>query len=198
LYRAGTETGTYFIIAPKDGYIVQKNMSVGQTISLDGDPLFALSNLKEVWVMVNIFASNLSYIKEGSPVSVRTIAYPDHFYNGKIDKIYNVFDENEHVLKARVVLQNNDLKLLPGLSADIFVDKNIAAHKAIAIPKSALIFNDDKYFVVVYVNDKHMEIRRVKPIAENEQFSYTNEGVKEGEKIISDNALLIFEELNNK
>lgn len=198
LYQMGSEAGTYIIIAPKDGYIIQKKISSGQTINMDSEPLFAISNLKEVWVMVNIFASNLSYVKEGSSVSVRTIAYPNKYYNGKIDKIYNVFDENEHVLKARVVLENKDLQLIPGLSADIFIHKSNAFQKAVAIPKKAIVFNDDTYFVIVYKSDKHLEIRKINSIAENAYFTYTNKGIIPGEKIITNNALLIFEELNKK
>lgn len=198
LYKAGNEVGTYIVISPKDGYIVQKNISQGQNIETDDQALFAISNLKEVWVMVNIYASNLRYIHEGSPVSVRTIAYPDKYYKGKIDKIYNVFDEDEHVLKARVVLENKNLMLLPGLSADIFVDKNNVSKTAVAIPQKAIIFDDDNYFVVVYKDDKNLEIRKIYPIAKNEKFTYTIDGLQAGEKVISRNALLIYEELNNQ
>ena len=147
--------------------------------------------------MVNIYASNLKYIQEGSKVKVRTIAYPDVYYDGKIDKIYNVFDDNEHVLKARVILQNQNLKLLPGLSADIFIDKNIQAAKAVAIPRKAVIFNNDRQYVVAYKDDHHLEIRKIAPVAENELFIYTKEGVQAGEKIITKNALLIYEGVSN-
>ena len=98
--------GHYQLLAPKNGYIVQKNISVGQSITTDNeDALFSISNLKEVWVMVNIYANHLPYIKKGDRVNVRTIAFPDRLYEGSIDKIYNVFDDNEHVIKARVVLK---------------------------------------------------------------------------------------------
>lgn len=114
MYRAiGDEQ--FQILSPKNGYIVQKNISSGQSISNDADEaLFSISNLKQVWVMVNIYASNLKYVKQGDHVKVKTVAFPDRIYTGKIDKIYNVFDDNEHVIKARVVLENQDLNLMPG------------------------------------------------------------------------------------
>ncbi len=195
LYSAGSASGTYYIVAPKDGYIVQKDISVGMPITSESDPLFSISNLKEVWVMVNIYANNLKYIKEGSDVKVRTIAYPDVFYNGKIDKIYNVFDDNEHVLKARVVLKNQNLNLLPGLSVDIFINKHTSNSMAIAIPHKAVIFSNDKNYVVVYNDDNHLEIRKIDPVAENELFIYTKDGLKAGDKVVTKNALLIYEEL---
>lgn len=196
MYKVGNSTGTYYITAPKEGYIVQKEISVGQTISMEGDPLFSISNLNEVWVMVNIYANNLKFVKVGSNVKIRTIAYPDVYYQGKIDKIYNVFDDDEHVLKARVILQNQSLNLLPGLSVDAFIDKTISNEKSIAIPHRAIIFNNDKQYVIVYKDDQHLEVRKIEKIAENEYCVYTKEGVKPGEKIITKNALLIYGELN--
>src|SRR5690606_26532302 len=130
------------ILAPRNGYIVQKNMSTGQSITNDdADALFSISNLKEVWVMVNIYANNLQFIQKNDVVKVRTVAYPDKVYPGKIDKIYNVFDDNEHVIKARVVLENHDLNLMPGLSADIIIDINISQDSAYAIHMSAMLIS---------------------------------------------------------
>ena len=58
MYRA-VGNGQFQILAPKNGYIVQKGMSVGQSIVADSDDdLFSISNLKQVWVMVNIYANN--------------------------------------------------------------------------------------------------------------------------------------------
>lgn len=195
LYKA-IGGGLFQIVAPKNGYIIQKNISKGQTLSQDSDLLFSISNLKEVWVMVNIYASNLRYIKEGDPVKVKTVAYPDRVYAGKIQKIYNVFDENEHVLKARVVLENQDLNLMPGLSADIIINKQNASGSAFAVPNEAKIFNNNKEYVVVYKDDCSLEIRKITTMAQNEEFTFVYEKFAPNEKVIARNALIIFEELN--
>lgn len=189
--------GQFQIIAPKNGYIVQKNISPGQSIAADAEnTLFAISNLNQVWVMVNIYANNLKYVHAGDLVKVKTVAYPDRIYQGKIDKIYNVFDDNEHVTKARVVLENQDLNLMPGLSADIIIDKKNTIGNAFAIPKNALVFSNNKEYVVVYKDDCHMEVRKVSTITSNEEYIYVNEKFGPNEKIISSNALILLEELN--
>ncbi len=196
MYKSTGQNGIYKILAPKDGYIVQKNISAGQTLSLDNDPLFSISNLNEVWVFINIYANNLRYIHVGDPVKVRTIAYPDEIYEGKIDKIFNVFDENEHVLKARVVLKNPKMNLFPGLVADILVKKNTLDEKAVAIPNGATIFSNNKQYVLVYKEDCNIEARNILPVGQNEISTYVKDQVQPGEKVILDNALLIFEALN--
>ncbi len=196
LYKA-VGNGQFQILAPKNGYIVQKNISVGQTITDNEDEkLFSISNLKQVWVMVNIYASNLQYVHLGDNVKVRSVAYPDKIYAGKIDKIYNVFDDNEHVMKARVVLDNQNLDLMPGLSADIIIDKKNVLGQGYAIPKEAKIFENNKEYVVVYRNDCDMEVRRITQIGQNEEYIYVQEKFKPNEKVVIKNALLLYEELN--
>lgn len=196
MYRS-VGNGQFQIIAPKNGYVVQKNISVGQSLVADNeDALFAISNLKEVWVMVNIYANNLQSVKVGDAVKVKTVAYPDRLYSGKIDKIYNVFDDDEHVIKARVVLENQDLNLMPGLSADIIIDKQNVLGTAFAIPNKALVFDNNKNYIVVYTNDCEMQVRKVTPIGSNASHTYIEEKLKKGERVLSSNALLVYAELN--
>lgn len=195
LYRAAGR-GAFHILAPKNGYIIQKSISPGQNVTADSAPLFSISNLKEVWVMVNIYASNLRHVGLGNTVKVRTVAYPDKFYTGKIDKIYNVFDDNEHVLKARVVLANPQLDLMPGLSADIIIDLQNDLENASAIPNRAKVFSNDKEYVVVYRDSCDMEIRPISTVGHNEEYTFIKEKLKPNERVIGSNALLIFEQLN--
>jgi len=195
LYKA-IGGGAFQILAPKDGYIIQKSISMGQSITGESDVLFSISNLKEVWVMVNIYASNLRYVHVGDRVSVRTIAYPDRLYTGKIDKIYNVFDDREHVLKARVVLENQDLRLMPGLSADIIIDKKNKLGSAYAVPHKAIVFSNNKQYIVVYTDDCNLECRKITVIGGNEEYAFIQEKLNADEKVIGSNALLIYEQLN--
>ncbi len=198
LFNVNSNEGVYQIIAPKNGFIVQKNMSIGQNIHSGNEPLFAISNLNKVWVMVNIYANNLRYIKPNDNVIVKTMAYPDKIYRGKINKIYNSFDNNEHVLKARVELDNQAMDLLPGLSADIIIDKKNSHEKGYAIPNDAVIFSNNKYYVVSYQSDCNLQVKRIKPQAQNEYFTYVTTGFNDGDQVITSNALLIFDELEKQ
>lgn len=195
LYRS-VGSNAFQVLAPKDGYIIQKSISAGQNIVSDSDPLFSISNLKEVWVMVNIYATNLRYVQVGDQVKVRTVAYPDQAYTGKIDKIYNVFDDNEHVLKARVVLANPTLKLMPGLSADIIIDKKNSQGNALAIPNNAVVFHNNHEYIVVYKDDCHLRTLPITQVGSNEEYTFIAEKLEPGEKVVGSNALLIYEELS--
>ncbi len=195
LFSVNSSEGVYQILAPKNGFIVQKNVSIGQNIHAGTDPLFAISNLNKIWVMVNIYANNLRYIKQNDVVAVRTMAYPDKIYKGKINKIYNSFDDNEHVLKARVELDNLDMSLVPGLSADIIIDKDNAQETGFAIPNKAIVFSNNKQYVIVYKSACNLEVQQVRPKAQNELYTYVTTGFQYGDRVVTENALLLFEEL---
>lgn len=195
-YQSTGTKGQFKLIAPKSGYIVQKNISPGQILTTNEESVISISNLDEVWVFVNIYANNLRFVKENDKVQVKTIAFPDEIHEGRIDKIFNVFDENEHVLKARVVLKNSQLNLHPGLIADILIDKGESKDSAIQIPNHAVIFHNNKQYVLIHTSDCSIEKRRIHPVASNSTHVYVRGEILEGEKIVQRNALLLFEQLN--
>lgn len=196
LYSASSEKSVFQIKAPSNGFIVAKNMSSGMQIAAGSEPLFTISDLNEVWVMVNIYATDMQNIKENMDVKIKTLAYPDEIFTGKITALSQVFDAEERVLKARIVMKNTDLKLKPGMSADILLKKqNASAVSMIAVPVKAVIFDDNQNFIIVYKDDCNLEIRHVNPVTKNNEVVYFDNGIQENEKIISKNQLLIYESL---
>lgn len=196
MFSPSTEKSVFQIKAPNSGYIVTKNMSSGTQISAGGDPLFTISELNEVWVMINIYATNMQNVKENMNVEIRTLAYPDEVFNGKITALSQVFDAEEHVLKARVVMENKDLKLKPGMSADIIIKKE-SKQSALAIPSKSILFDNNQNYTLVYTADCKIEVRKIIPIAKNNNWIFVNENFIENERVISKNHLLIYEQIKN-
>ena len=196
LYSAGGST--IQIKAPADGYVISKNVSKGMPVTAGGDPLFTISNLDKVWVMANVYATNMRNVYVNQPVVVKTLAYPDESFSGKIDNISQVFNENERVLKAKIIMDNNGMKLRPGMSADVTLPINSQNKTALAIPSKALIFDNNQSYVVVYKKDCELEIRPVTEIASNNQYIYIEGNLKPGENVIASNGLLIYENLKNQ
>lgn len=197
LFSASTEKSVFRILAPANGYVVNKNMSPGMQISAGEAPLFTISDLKEVWVMVNIYATNLKDVSEGMEVSIKTPSYPDETFKGKIDMLSQVFDAEEHVVKARIVMQNPDMKLKPGMTADIMIASKRQQGEMPAIPAKALIFDDNQNFVLVYHDDCNIEIRKIEPTVKNRDYLYFDKGLNAGEKVITKNHLLVYEQIKN-
>ncbi len=190
--------GTYSILSPIDGYIVEKKINEGAFIRSDmGDYLFTISDLENVWVNANVYEADISKVKEGFDVQVTTLAYPDKVFKGTIDKISQVLDPQSKTLKARIKLNNKDRLLRPDMFAKIVV-KNKENKTAVSLPTNALISLNGNNYVVVYNNNDDLEIKEISILKTDGSITYINGGVIPGQKIITHNQLLIFQQLLNE
>jgi len=195
LFNPNERNGTFEILAPASGYIVEKNMSIGASFN-DGESLFTISDLDEVWVMVNVYATDMQFVAPGMEARIRTLAYPNAIFNGQISALSQVFDGEERVLKARVIMKNKALELKPGMSADISVERR-TEEQAVAIPADAVIFDDNQYFAVVYDGDCSLHVRNLTFSAKDDTWYFLAEGLAQGERVVSRNHLLVYEKIKN-
>ena len=189
--------GVFAIKSHISGYVVDKKVAPGTPISPDGNLLFTVADLSNVWIIVNIYAGNLQLVKEGMPVEITTLAYPDEVFSGKIDAISQVFDPEEKVLKARIVMPNKDLKFKPEMSVMVKL-KNETHHDCLSIPTDALIFDDNKYFAVIETSPGKFEIKEVEQQGHYQKNSYIRSGLSENDQVVVKNQLLIYSELKGK
>lgn len=190
-YNTGKGNGIFSIKSPMSGYIVDKKITTGSTISADSEPIFMVADLSTVWVVANVYAGNLTFVREGMNVEIQTLSYKDEIFKGKINNLSQVFDSDEKVLKARIKLENKDLKLKPEMSAVINL-KDKGAYNLIAIPSDALIFDNDKNYVVVEEAPKRYSVREVKLQGHNGKTTYISSGINQGEKVVVKNQLFIY------
>lgn len=191
--------GSHYIIrSPMSGFVVDKDINAGMQLRSDNqNSIFTVSNLTDVWVIANVYESDIQKIKDNFSVNIQTVAYPDKIFEGKIERIYNVIDPNTRVLKVRIRLENPDILLKPGMFATILVHHS-TNEKMMAIPSKAIIFDSNKNYVMVYKDACHIETREidVKSVVNNRK-AYLVGGLEEGETIISKYQLLVFNMLDN-
>ncbi len=196
-FSADPSRNVFQIKAPASGIITAKNITSGTTVTESGEPLFSISNLKEVWALANIYATDIASISEGMDVEIKTLSYPDETFNGKIEVISQVLDHEVKVLKARIVLENEDYKLKPGMIADIIAIRK-TDRTSVTVPTDGLVFFNNKNYVLVYKDDCQIEAREVTLLFKGNGYTYIESGLEETEKIITKNQLLIFEALGNR
>lgn len=197
VFGSNKNNGSFSIKAPMSGFVVNKNASSGSTVSPDSDPIFSIADLSTVWIMVNVYASNLSFVKEGMDVKITSLSCPGEIFSGKINTLSQVFDPEEKVLKARIVMPNKDLKFKPEMSVLVRLESK-TGNQSVAIPSDALIFDADKYFVVVEESPDNFKIREVVVQGHNKATSYIASGLTEGENIVIKNQLLIYSGLKDQ
>jgi cobalt-zinc-cadmium efflux system membrane fusion protein len=146
--------------------------------------------------MANVYESNISQVHLGDAVDVSSLSYPGRIFHGKVDKILNVLDPTNKVMKVRIVLPNADYALKPEMFASVTVVSKTNSD-ALCVPASALIFENSQYYILVYKNKSDVKITPVKIIGTNGNKSYVSGGVNVGDKIIGSNAVLIYAALNS-
>lgn len=196
MYGAG-EGSIYPIKSPVSGVIVQKNIALNMELRTeDISPVFIVGDLDDVWVMANIYESDITKIKEGYRAEVTTIPYPDKIFSGRIDKIFNLMDAESKVVKARVTLKNENFELKPEMFANVKVSYSEPVKK-LTVPAAALIFDKSRYFVMVYHADDNLETREVTVYKDTGKVVYVESGLKEGEKVMTRFQLLVYDALND-
>ena len=190
-----SEGGQYKVTAPIDGYIVEKKVNAGAFIRPDmGDNQFTISDLKNVWVYANVYEADISKIREGYAVKVMPLSYPEKIFSGKVDKISQVLDPQSKAMKVRINLDNKEMLLKPDMFAKVLVDNEEGA-KALCIPASSLIPQEGKNYVVVYKNDSDLKVVQVSVLKTVGGKTFINEGLSVGDKLITKNQILIFNQL---
>ncbi|MEN2416473.1 efflux RND transporter periplasmic adaptor subunit [Flavobacterium mesophilum] len=186
----------YEVTAPISGFIIQKSINQDMLLRNDrSENIFDIAEISEVWAMANINEMDINKVKLGIDADVTTLSYPDKVFKGKVDKIFNVIDPETKAMQARIKLQNHDYLLKPDMNANIKLsfkeDKSM-----IAIPSEAIVFDKSKNFVMIFKDRNNIETRQVDVYRVVGKTTYISSGLKENEKVITNNQLFIYRALN--
>lgn len=190
--------GMYVIKAPINGYVVEKKISQGGFIRTDnGDNMFTVGDIHDVWVWANVYETDIAKVREGFSASVTTIAYPGRIFKGVVDKVSEVLDPVTKVMKIRVKLPNDSLLLKPEMFANLVIT-NKEGLRIISIPAAAVLSDNGKSYVVLYHDTCKMEIKEVQIMKTVGNKLFIASGISEGDKVISQNQILLFNALKEQ
>ena len=132
------------IASPVNGTVVSRTVSVGQTVaaSFNTPTLFSIAqDLNKMQLDINVGEPDIGNAKRGDAVGFSVLAYPNQTFHGIVSQVrINPQTVNNVVTYDVVVLVNNDEgKLLPGMTANATIDVAKAAN-ALVVPTAALAF----------------------------------------------------------
>lgn len=187
----------YIVKAPVSGFIVEKNINKEMQIRSDqNDEMFVISGLENVWVMADVYESNISKVHENAPVRITTLAYPGKEFTGKIDKVYNMLNDESKTMNVRVKLTNENYLLKPGMFTNVSVISRSSDKQLPRIDSHALVFENGKNFVVTVDAAGKLAVKEVEVYRQLSKECYLSSGVQEGDRILNKNVLLVYNALN--
>jgi multidrug efflux pump subunit AcrA (membrane-fusion protein) len=174
--------------APADGYIGKRNAQVGMYIT-PGQELFEIADLSTVWVIADVYESEIERVKVGQKSSITMQSLPGQVFFGKVAFIYPVVNPASRTIQVRMDFRNPGLKLRPGMFADVNLD--LGAVEGLVIPADALVETGESQYVFVSLPGGRFEPRRVRVGVRSGDRVQVLEGVSAGERVVTTANFLI-------
>jgi cobalt-zinc-cadmium efflux system membrane fusion protein len=178
------------VIAPVGGEVVERLVGPGQLLQGGATQVFTISDMSTVWVLVNVYQSDMSFVHPGDSVDITTDSYPDIFH-GKISYIAPALDPTTRTLQARIVTSNPAKKL----KKDMYVTATVQAgaiRDALTVPDAAVLHDtENQAFVYVQSGSNQFARRLVKAGDSLGGRTQVTDGLKEGERVVGDGALFL-------
>lgn len=181
-------SGFFELLSPITGIIIEKNAIEGAKFER-GATLFKLAELSPIWIEAEFPEDQSPYMGVGHEFDVSFPALPGLAAKARVAFIYPQVDAGTRRLKARFVLQNPEMKLLPGMYAN--VSCGLEFGEKLAVPFDAVIPTGDRFVVFLDHGGGKLEPRFVK-VGEKLGNSYeVLEGLVEGDRVITSANFLI-------
>lgn len=178
------------VIAPVNGEVVERLVGPGQLLQAGATQCFTISDTSSVWVLVNVYQTDLSFVRVGQDVEISTESYPETFH-GKISYIAPSLDATTRTLQARIVAQNPGHKL----KKDMYVNAEVRAaalQNVLTVPDSAVLRDtENEPFVYVQSQSTEFSRRQVTLGDSTDGRVQIRTGLKEGERVAGNGSLFL-------
>jgi cobalt-zinc-cadmium efflux system membrane fusion protein len=179
------------LLSPIAGEIVERDVSPGQLLTAGTTQAFVISDMSTVWVLANVYQSDLAYVKVGDDVVVETDSYAGTTFHGKISFVSPAVDPTTRTLQARIVVDNPGEKLKNNMYVTAVVTAG-SVQNAIAVPDASILRDDENQPFVYVANNSNSFGRRSVDIGQSENgVTQVLKGLSPGEKIAGNGSLFL-------
>jgi membrane fusion protein, heavy metal efflux system len=179
------------IYAPIAGTIVQRKVGPGQYIGTGAsDPVFIIGDLTTVWLVAYIRESEALAVHIGQALNFTVLAYPERSFPANISYVATSLDPVTRRLMVRATVNNVERLLKP----EMFATVNILTGEgdsAIAVPRTAVIYEGDSARIWIARSDKGIELRKIKVGLTSGPMIQVTEGLRPDERVITKGSLFI-------
>ncbi len=171
--RASRPSTSTVLKTPLGGVVLDVNARVGQPVT-SSDTLFVVGEIDKVWLIVDVYERDVSRVRTGDEARARVVSYPEREFRGVVDYVSGIIDPVRKAASARVVLDNPEGLLRPGMSATahLFGQEKAAVARGsdaasaapvnvLVVPKEALQTIDGQAFVFIEKSVGKFDLRAV-------------------------------------
>ncbi|PRY13824.1 Cu(I)/Ag(I) efflux system membrane fusion protein [Pontibacter ummariensis] len=176
------------IYAPQSGTVVAKNVNVGEYVT-EGQPLFQVTGLDDLWVLFDAYESELPWIEVGDEIRFTVQSLPGEVFTSKVTFIDPVINPGTRAASVRTEVKNENGKLKPDMFAQGVLQSELdVSASALMIPRTAVLWTGKR--AVVYVKNPAFdqptfEFREVELGPEAGGMYVVNSGLRPGEEVVT-------------
>lgn len=197
VYGRGGSGSEIIIKSPISGRVVARHATVGEVVN-PSDTLFEITDIARVWVVGRVYQQNAGQVHEGASAVLTLQALPGRTFCGNLDYVAPSLDERTRTLPVRIVLDNPDGMLRPGLFGTLSISPGDATGETVAAVSLAAVQRLGDETVVFVPGDKEGEFRTV-PIttaSHTRDLVRVHRGLVAGDRYVADGAFVLKSELS--
>ena len=172
------------IVADEAGYVLEKSIQQGDYLER-GEKLYTMANLGKVWLLFDVYQSDISWVGKGDTVHFTLAALPGEEFKGTVSQVDPVIDPQTRVARARVVVANPQGHLRP----EMFARGTLRARfdeEVIVVPETAVLWTGERSVVYVKRNgpEESYAMREVRLGPSLNPGFVVKEGLRPGEEVV--------------
>ncbi|VUS30211.1 efflux RND transporter periplasmic adaptor subunit [Klebsiella grimontii] len=188
--RSGKPQTRITVRAPHDGYVSKLDVRTGAQVTAT-QPLFELASLDPVWIVIDYPQSQASLLRVGSQVTATTSSWPGTTFQGTVSELLPDLEATTRTLKARVVLNNPQHQLKPGMYLNVELAEAQQGREVLTIPEEALIATGTSNRVLIADGEGHFRPVEVTAGRTQDGLVEVTSGLEEGQKVVTSGQFLI-------
>lgn len=196
------------IHAPVNGTVIKRHVQEGQYVN-EGDWLFHLADLRQLWFFADVFEHELALVRLHQPVVITVRSFPGETFYGTVAFIDPVVQPHTRTVRVRIDVDNSEARLKPGMYARAQLRAEL--FETVAVPENAVIWSGRRSVVLVKRGEGTFEPRQVRigqkwlyatPDkkrdrhglqfgADQQRFHQVLAGLEHGEEVVTSGAFLL-------
>lgn len=177
------------IKAPGSGMVMERPVAPGAVVQA-GQAVCVISDLSSVWMLAEVQQQNLSGLREGLPVQVRSQAFPDEVFPGRITRIASELNTATRTVIVRIEIPNRGLRLRPEMYADAAIEVG-GSDEGLFIKQGAVQELHGQSVVFVKQSDTAFALRAVELGAAVGDYRRVLSGLRDGDSVVVDGSFLL-------
>ncbi len=188
--KAGEARRTVPVLAPRSGYVLDKQVVAGARVNAGSD-LYRIGDLRSIWVRTEVYEHDAAWVRVGQKASMELSSAPGRQIVGEVEYVYPTLNQRSRTLTVRLEFPNPGLELKPGMFATVLIETR-RKDDALVIPTEAILHSGERQIVFVSRAIGRYEPRDIDTgVVGDRHTTEVLDGLREGERIVLSGQFLL-------